>query len=130
MGRPKGAKNNTLPDEVRAFAIRVEKQIKTANVKDMESLERIHCRLLTSKNPGIQLGALIKWLEMYYGPPKQRVQIEGTIKHEITLEEVRARIIELDRKRRTGVLETTGDGRKASSDEQDIKLLPSNGTAG
>ena len=131
MGRIKGGTNRISNDTAEAFAMRVEQQIKKANVKSMESLERLACRLLTNpKTPQVQAAVLMKWAEWRFGPLKQKVQIEGQIEHKITLEEVRARIIELDRKRRAGIPEIAGDGSEADRNKQAIDLLPSNGTTG
>ena len=130
-GRPKGSLNATQIDTIRAFACRVENAIEKANVKDMESIERIVCRLIVySKNPAVQAGLIMKWAEWRYGPQKQHHTFEGKIEHVHTIEEVRARILELDRKRRTGVFGAAGDGSGSDDAEPDIKFLPRDGTTG
>jgi len=130
-GRPKGVLNRVSSDTVEAFAMRVENAIAKANIKDMESIERIVCKLIVySKNPAVQAGLIMKWAEWRYGPQKQRIRVEGEITHKITLEEVRARIVELDRKRRTGVFEASGDGSRFDDEEPNPKLLPRDGTTG
>jgi hypothetical protein len=130
-GRPKGSLNATQIDNIRAFACRVENAIEKANIKDSESIERIVCRLIVhSKNPAVQAGLIMKWAEWRYGPQKQHPTLEGKIEHIHTIEQVRERILELDRKRRTGVFEASGDGSGSDDKESDLKLLPGNGTTG
>lgn len=76
MGRPKGSKNET--DNLEAFARRIERQIVKASLKDMETMERLVCRLLTNdRHPQIAAMLAAKWVEWRYGKPTERVEHSG-----------------------------------------------------
>lgn len=70
--------------ELQAFAIRVEKQIIAANQKGSESMERLICRLLTSKKtPQVSAAMAHKWVEWRYGKATEHVKIEGHVEHTV-----------------------------------------------
>jgi hypothetical protein len=68
--------------ELQAFAIRVEKQIVSANQKGSENMERLVCRLLTSKKtPQISATMAQKWVEWRYGKATEHLIVDGHIEH-------------------------------------------------
>jgi hypothetical protein len=91
MGRPKGSKNKITihtpaqPEDLKAFAQRIEMAVIKGRIKDCESMERLICRILTKpdKNPAIAAMLACKWVEWRYGKPKEthehKVQVEMTV---------------------------------------------------
>jgi len=73
MGRPKGSKNEKN-DNLRAFAIRVERQIIEAGHENIENMERLMCRLMTNqKMPAVAAMMAGKWVEWRYGKAAQPI---------------------------------------------------------
>lgn len=69
-------------DDLKAFAIRVERQILAASLKGQETIERLVCRALTSKkNPAVAAVMQQKWVEWRYGKATEHVKIEGHVEH-------------------------------------------------
>jgi hypothetical protein len=70
-------------DDLKAFAIRVEKQILAAGIKGQETIERLVCRSLTNrKNPAVAAIMAHKWVEWRYGKATEHVKIDAHIEHE------------------------------------------------
>ena len=70
--------------ELQAFAERVEKQVVAANIKGSESMERLVCRLLTSKKtPQIAATMAQKWVEWKYGKATEHLIVDGHLEHTI-----------------------------------------------
>src|SRR5579864_6464238 len=70
--------------ELQKFAIRVEQQIIASRQKGSETMERLVCRLLTSKNnPQISATMAQKWVEWKYGKATEHLKIDGHIEHTV-----------------------------------------------
>lgn len=71
-------------DDLKAFAIRVEKQILAAGMRGQETIERLVCRALTNKkNPAVASVMTQKWVEWRYGKATEHVRIEGHVEHTV-----------------------------------------------
>jgi|SRR5215469_5525137 len=121
-GRQKGTKNKTTP-EVQEFVDAIFKRVNP---------EQLACKLLESKDVKVKALMLLKLLEYRYGQPTKRLEVAGEVthKHVRTIEEVRGRIIELERERGTGISGITRVGSGTTEEEQDSRLLPRDGTTG
>ena len=70
-------------DNLEQFAKRIETRIK-ASTKGSDSMERLICRLLTSKKqPAIAAQMAAKWVDWRYGKAKETVKFEGHIEHTV-----------------------------------------------
>jgi hypothetical protein len=78
-----GAKYKDKKDDLKAFAVRVEKMVLAANVRGQESMERLVCRALTGRNEAVASVMLQKWVEWRHGKATEHLKIEGTIEHNV-----------------------------------------------
>lgn len=78
-----GRLNAEERDDLRAFAQRVEQQILASKRKGMENMERLVCRILTSKKHHTTASIMAqKWVEWRYGKARETIKHEGTVTHE------------------------------------------------
>jgi len=120
MGRPKGSKNEKN-DNLRAFAIRVERQIIAAT--NQEGLERLICRLMTDpKSPAVAAAIASKWVEWRYGKATEthehKVQVELNVND---AERIIAEYFVLA----SGRQDQISQGDTGEAQEQDKHILPS-----
>jgi hypothetical protein len=72
-----------IPDNLEAFAKRIETRIR-AGLKGTDSMERLICRVLTSKKNATSAAIMAqKWVEWRYGKAKETVKLEGHIEHTV-----------------------------------------------
>jgi hypothetical protein len=69
-----------ITDNLEAFAKRIETRIRTG-MKGSDSMERLICRILTSKTANAAIMAQ-KWVEWRYGKAKETIHHSGTVVHE------------------------------------------------
>jgi hypothetical protein len=68
-------------DNLEQFAKRIETRIQQG-MAGSDSMERLICRLLTSKDRKVSALLAAKWTEWRFGKAKETIKHEGTVTHE------------------------------------------------
>lgn len=122
MGRPKGAQNE--PDNLRLFAIRIEREFQKAHGEDKAAMERLVCRLLSNaKNPMLAATMAAKWVEWKYGKAKETHEHKHDVKVEMSLSDADALIAGYFAIAPSRANQDSA-GNTGQAQEQDSKLLP------